>query len=154
MSLPKRNEESEEMFHKEMRALRIPEGIGIQIPPPSFGWLRGEFWSYTSRKELSVRFPVFEEELNPLGNMQGGVIAAAFDNTFGPLSFLCAKGPAVTLDMNQQYVRGIRSGDYLYITAKLVNYSPYSMYMTAEACNSKGKPVASAGTNSLILKRV
>lgn len=152
--LPEKNLESLELLDKEMSSLVIPEGVPKpKLPPPSFDWMKAEFWSYISRKEITIRFPVFDEETNPMGNMQGGVIAAAFDNTFGPLSYLCAKGLSVTLDMTQQYIRGIRPGDFLYVTAKLVTISPYSMYMTAEAINQKGKPVASSSTNCLILKR-
>jgi len=49
--------------------------------------MKGEVIDYDMEHEtLTNRFPVLAEHLNPYGNIQGGIIAAAIDNTIGPLS--------------------------------------------------------------------
>jgi acyl-coenzyme A thioesterase PaaI-like protein len=58
-----------------------------QFPPPVFTTMQGEFIALDlDHQSLTTRFPVDERYLNPYGLLQGGIIAAAVDNTFGPLS--------------------------------------------------------------------
>jgi len=84
--------------------------------------------------------------------MQGGFIAAAFDNTFGPLSYLAARGLCVTLDLHTQFVRAIDVGDELTIVAKVASRGPNTMYLTGEARNKKGKLIAACSANILVVK--
>ena len=90
-------------------------------------------------------------KLNPIGVMQGGVLAAAFDNTLGPLSYAAAQKAAVTLDMSQTYLRGVKKGDTLYCEAEVVTRGQRTLYMTASAFDQRGKLVATAQTQILIL---
>ena len=137
---------------QEMQSLPFPPGMDIKIPPPIFLEMEGKFLSYVSRKELTVSFPVPERYCNPLGNMQGGVIAAAFDNTFGPLSFLAVRGPTATIDMTTQYIRPVPLGDTLTITARVVLRGFSTMYMTADGYSKAGKLVAMSSTNMTIIR--
>ena len=66
------------------------------IPPPVFTSMQGEFVDFDLEEGILVtRFPVRQDYLNPYGAMQGGMVAAAVDNTLGPLSMLVAP-PNVT----------------------------------------------------------
>ena len=77
------------------------------FPPPVFVAMQGEFLEYAPENHtLSVRFPVLENWLNPYGIMQGGMLAAAIDNTIGPLSVLVAP-PNVTRTMEIKYKRSV-----------------------------------------------
>ena len=61
------------------------------IPPPVFTAMQGEFIEFDfDIGTLTTRFPVLDEFRNPYGSMQGGMLAAAVDNTFGPLSMMVA----------------------------------------------------------------
>lgn len=83
------------------------EGAPLQLPPPCFLTMGGEFLSFDAKaKRLRTRFPFKPEFTNPLGYMQGGLIVGAIDNTIGPLSFLVAP-PSVTNQLNTHYIRPI-----------------------------------------------
>ena len=69
---------------------------------------------------MIVSLPVEEHQTNPVGVMQGGFIAAAFDNTFGPLSYLVAKRPMTTIDMSIQYIRGVETGQTVFVETWIV----------------------------------
>ena len=78
------------------------------VPPPSFLWMKGEFVEFDLEAGwLVTRFPVDERYLNPYGAMQGGLVAAAADNTLGPLSMLVAP-PNVTRRLEMKYSRAIK----------------------------------------------
>jgi acyl-coenzyme A thioesterase PaaI-like protein len=73
------------------------------IPPPVFTFMEGEFIAFDHDEGwLQACFPVKQEYLNPYKMMQGGMIAAAIDNTLGPLSILIAP-PNVTRTLEVKY---------------------------------------------------
>ncbi len=136
----------------ELEEFREKMGATMPFPPPCFTSMRGEFLEYDSRKCLKVSFPVTAESLNPQATMQGGFITAAFDNVFGPLSYLAARSPCTTVDIHTQFIRGIGEGETLIITARVVARGPHSIHMTAEAVNSAHKLIASSNTNLLVVQ--
>ena len=87
---------------------KLPKHPSIEIPPKIFVDMDGEFLEYVEGKSLTTRFPVKERYQNPLGAMQGGMIVAAMDNTYGPLSYMVA-APSVTTHMNATYIHPVRS---------------------------------------------
>jgi acyl-coenzyme A thioesterase PaaI-like protein len=69
---------------------------------------------------LAAQFPVRESYLNPYGTMQGGMIAAAVDNTLGPLSMLVAP-PNVTRRLEMTYSRPVTLDmDAILVEARLI----------------------------------
>lgn len=140
-----------ELLWREMDAMKAKASMTLELPPPCFHDMQGEFMRYASRKAILVSFPVLAKQLNPIGVMQGGYIAAAFDNTLGPLSYLAAQKPAVTLDMTQTYLRAARLGETMYCEAEVITRGVKTIFMTASLCDSRGKLVASAQTQVLIL---
>lgn len=87
------------------------------IPPPVFHTMRGRFTAFDLGSGLLVaRFPVLEGYRNPYGSMQGGMIAAAIDNTIGPLSMLVAP-PNVTRRLQVTYSHPV-TPDLEYITVE------------------------------------
>ena len=92
------------------------------LPPSAFESMEGEFVSFDhDQGALVARFPVRSDDLNAYGTMQGGVIAAAVDNTLGPLSLLVAPpnytrhleltySRPVTPDLGHILVRGVYLG--------------------------------------------
>lgn len=87
------------------------------IPPPVFTTMQGEFLAFDVEiGVLETRFPVLEAYLNPYGSLQGGIVAAAVDNTLGPLSMLVAP-PNVTRRLQMKYSRPVTT-DLEFITVK------------------------------------
>ncbi len=115
------------------------------FPPPVFLAMQGEFLAYDSENfVLSVRFPVLENWLNPCGIMQGGMVAAAIDNTIGPLSALVA--PAnVTRHMELKYSRAVTPKmEYLIIKAQLVERNGRWLTFKAETIDPQGQRLVRA----------
>ena len=135
----------------ELEEFREKVSARTPFPPPCFASMGGEFLHYESRKSLKVSFPVKAETLNPEAAMQGGFITAAFDNVFGPLSYLAARNPCRTLDIHTQFIRSIREGDTLVITATIVARGTDTIHMTGEAVNSAQKLIATSSTNLWIV---
>jgi uncharacterized protein (TIGR00369 family) len=136
----------------EMAEMFQNSPIPVQVPPPSFTSMNGEFVEYEKNKRLVVSFPVNISQTNPVGVMQGGFIAAAFDNSFGPLSYLIAKRPMTTIDMNIQYIRGVEVNQTIFVEARMEAKGFSTMHMKAEMKTAKGKLLATATTNLLIIK--
>lgn len=146
------NKEQIEMVMKEMNEGFQSGVFKITLPPPSFEDMNAEIIEYVKNKSITVTFPVRTNQTNPMGFMQGGYIAAAFDNAFGPLSYLVAQKPVTTIDMNVQYIRGVANQQKVYVTASIQARGNSTIHMTGEMKNEKGKLLATATTNLLILK--
>lgn len=113
---------------------------GLKLPPPIFHELGAEVISFDAEAaSLVCRFAVQERWQNPLGFMQGGMIAAVLDNTIGPLSFLIAP-PSVTTQMNLTYLRPVTPQEaYITVTARLVERTRRLLVFSAQAAGSDGK---------------
>ncbi len=117
----------------------------INFPPPVFETMEGVVVSYDADKEVLVnKFPVLNQYLNPYGNMQGGIISAAIDNTIGPLSMLVS-APNFTRHMSVKYGK-IISPDlgYIYVTAKFIEKKKRQLFFEAVVEDKDGSKLASA----------
>ena len=115
------------------------------FPPPIFAAMQGEFLNFDAEQSiLRVRFPVLESWLNPYGIMQGGMVAAAIDNTVGPLSALVASAN-VTRHMELKYSRAatLETG-FIIVTARLFERDGRWMTFKAEARDPQGKRLTRA----------
>lgn len=142
---------AEELFNAEMEQMKFMFPAA-QVPPNCFRWMNVKVLQYESRTQLSIELPVTEEMLNPMRVMQGGFVTAAFDNAFGPLSYVAAKNPCTTLDMHTQYIRPIPVGELLTVTVRVISRGPVSLHLSGEAFNRKGKLVASCSSNMIVMK--
>jgi acyl-coenzyme A thioesterase PaaI-like protein len=115
------------------------------FPPPVFLAMQGEFSAYDPESNtLSVRFPVLENWLNPYGIMQGGMVAAAIDNTIGPLSVLVAP-PNVTRHMELKYSRAVTpEADFITVKACLVERNGRWLTFKAEVRDPQGQRLVRA----------
>ena len=117
----------------------------VTIPPPVFEAMKGEFLKFDEENGiLECRFPVLKEHLNPYGTMQGGIIAAAVDNTLGPLSMLVSS-PNFTRKMELKYRRTILpETEYIYIIGKFVEKKGRQLFFTASVHDNNGLEYAFA----------
>jgi acyl-coenzyme A thioesterase PaaI-like protein len=112
------------------------------FPPPVFTAMQGEFVALDLEAgTLSARFPVLAHYLNPYGTMQGGMIAAAVDNTLGPLSVLVAP-PNVTRRLEITYSRPEMG--YLIVTAQLLDRQGRRLFFRAKVRSPAGQSLARA----------
>ena len=111
---------------------KMLEGTGMKVPPPIFTHMQGEFISIDFEKNsIVIQFPILEEFENPMGYMQGGMIAAAIDNALGPLSFMLAP-PSVTKTMTLDYKRPISNDlDSIFVHAQLDNKTDRELHLSA-----------------------
>lgn len=139
-------------LQEEIENIMRHAGPGATFPPKCFLSMKAEFVSYESRQSLVITLPVLEESLNPMQMMQGGFLGAAFDNAFGPLSYLAARAPCATMNLSVQFIRPVEFRERLTVHAKVASRGIQVLHMTAEAFNSKNKLVAAAVAGAAIMR--
>lgn len=137
------------MIHDKVMDI-IRDKLGDQwdrylIPPPVFGAMEGEFVAFDQDEgSLTTHFPVLEVHLNPYGSMQGGVVAAAVDNTLGPLSMLLAP-PNVTRRLEMKYSRPATTDlEYITVKGKLLERNGRWLTFSADVRDPEGVLLARA----------
>jgi acyl-coenzyme A thioesterase PaaI-like protein len=146
------------MVHRAIQQF-IHEKLGEKkdqflLPPPVFETMEGEFLDFDpEEKSLKTRFPVLQKFLNPYGSMQGGMVAAAVDNTIGPLSMLVAP-PNVTRRLEMKFSRPITPDlEFILVEARLVEAKGQMLTFRAEVKDLKGKGLAKARAFHWIIER-
>ena len=141
-------------YFEQLAARHYPEGFDdIVIPPPVFVSMGAEFLKIDPETAMmEVKFPVPESSLNPFGSMQGGMIAAAVDNTIGPLSMLVGS-MNFTRDLELKYRKPVR-GEYEYIIVKanLTEKKNRRLFFSAEVKDPDGNLLVSAKAMNWIIE--
>jgi len=144
------NLSSEETFLFMKEKMSLAEGLAM--PPKCFIEMGGRFIDYQENKSIRLGFPVQERYSNPAGNLLGGMISAAFDNTFGPLSYLAAKKPTVSLDLNITFIKPIRPKDLeLIVEGNIVKISKKFIIFEGKAYNPDNELIATGTSRMMIL---
>ncbi len=144
----KPGEECSDIFHDEEFKRSYPD---LELPPPSFRSSGARVIFCERGKSLVLDFPVREEQTNPIGTLQGGILCSFFDDVFGTLSFVSLRRPCVTIDMNVNFVRGARPGEIVRIRAAFTSKTRRVLQLHAEAYNEKEKLLATATSNLLVM---
>jgi acyl-coenzyme A thioesterase PaaI-like protein len=120
--------------------------------PPVFKEMNGQILDYDlTVGTLTCQFPVEERYQNPYRTMQGGMIAAAIDNTIGPLSVLIAP-PNVTRQLEIRYKRPITADHHsITITAVLKTRTHSYLFFNAQVRTDNGELAATAKARHYIL---
>lgn len=109
---------------------------------------------YIDGESISIAFPVLDIYSNPRKSMQGGFISAAFDNSFGCLSFLSTgQMEMASVDISVNYHRPIFEKDTLTVTAYLKSRGRNIIHLTGEAYDTENRLIASATTNLILLEK-
>ncbi len=146
------NHEQLNALQRAMEMVEIPLGYHYQLPPPSFASLNGQFMGYIDRKELFTKFIINKTFSNPQGTSQGGIIAACFDDTFGPLGMITSRHPVMSIDMNIQYIRAVPLETEIFIHTRVISHSPTTLFLRADAFNVRKKLLAQASSNLFVVK--
>ena len=125
----------------------------FRIPPPVFDLMHGDVQSFDEEEGvLVVRFPVLETYQNPYGSMQGGMIAAAVDNTLGPLSMLVAP-PNFTRRLEMKYTRPIMAEiEHIFVEASFLGREGNWLSFQADVRDSAGELLARARATHWIIE--
>ncbi|MBT8232804.1 MAG: hypothetical protein KJN84_09255 [Bacteroidia bacterium] len=124
----------------------------IILPPPVFVDMEGNILGYDNLKQsIRIKYPLKYKYANPFGKMQGGIIAAAIDNTFGPLSMLTAS-LNYTRKLEVKYKKQIEITDkYIIVEAIAKELRKNNLYMEAKVFNHDGCVMATAKATNWIV---
>ena len=87
-----------------------------------------------AEQTLAFAFPVQPWQSNRVGNLHGGVICTAFDMTIAALArFYAGENFAPTVSLDVKYIRPVKVGDELIVTAKATATGRRISQLTAEA---------------------
>ncbi len=144
-----------ELLQKEMNEMAAQFksiGFEVEIPPNSMKTHGAIYNDYEPGKMLSAVFPFNENFLNPLRTYQGGFLCAAIDDVFGPLTYLTAKRPVLTVQMNTTFIRPFTQKDEkITIRAEVISQSKSLLVLQAEVKTQDGKLIAISNNQSFIM---
>ena len=132
---------------------------GLTIPPPVFEDMQAEVVDFVPGDaethvgaRLTVRMPVLERYRNPMGHVQGGIVAAMADNAVGPLSYLVAP-PSVTTQLTISYLAPLPPGlPSVDVTATLAHRGGRTLLFDAEVRAPDGDLLAAARAAHTIVR--
>lgn len=129
----------------------VPDGMDFELPPPILRDMEVSFRSFEPGRSLTMDVPLFERYAGPTGMVQGGVIAAAFDDAYGPLAYLTAGAFAVTVTLDLSFVRPLPvSAGSMEVEVRVVENTRRLVFLEGSARNPEGKLVATSRTEMLI----
>ena len=132
--------------------VKMEGGEMLTLPPNSFVEANAEIVEYVEGKSIAVKIPLYEKYNNPVGIILGGYLPMFFDLTFGPLSYLVARKPTTSLDINTTFIRPMSVADKeVTIKSSVVNMSKSYLLLDAKAFNAKGQLLATATSRLRIL---
>jgi len=125
---------------------------GRAAPPPSAALLGWELVAVDPETgTIEVAFTATEQFLNPIGVIQGGLLAAMLDDTLGP-ALVATLGPgqfAPTADLHVQFLRPARPGR-LTGRGRIVRRGRDIAFMAGELLDDAGQLVAVATATATI----
>ena len=123
------------------------------LPPKIFRDMEGRFVAYEKGKSLTAAFPVLERYEGPSGVMQGGMISAAFDNVYGPFSYLLTSSYCITVNLNTSFVRPItRQEGEILVEVTLVDRTKQFLLLDGTARNPQGKLIAQSTSQWFVVQ--
>jgi uncharacterized protein (TIGR00369 family) len=116
-------------------------------PPPPVARLLG--WTLDSMDEergtIRVEFTATADFLNPIGTVQGGILAAMLDDTMGPAAVILLGGSGFpqTLELKTSFVRPAYPGK-LYAEASVRHRGRDILFLEGSLFTADGELVATA----------
>jgi acyl-coenzyme A thioesterase PaaI-like protein len=92
-----------------------------------------EYLEVNPSKNLKALLPFQEKFTNPAGIFQGGILCAALDEVFGPLSYISAQAPCMTLALHTTFLAPFkREMKTCQIEGMILKQSKNFIFMRAE----------------------
>jgi len=125
---------------------------GRVAPPPAAGLLGWQLMAVDPETgTIEVAFTATEQFLNPIGVIQGGLLAAMLDDTLGP-ALVATLGPgqfAPTTDLHVQFLRPVRPGP-LTGRGRVIHRGRDIAFLAGELLDDSGQIVAAATATAKI----
>lgn len=124
----------------------------LQLPPPTLHELQLEYLEIIPGNKMSAKVPFQERFTNPVGLYQGGMLSACIDEVFGPLSYITASGPCMTLSMNVTFLGSFKEEmGHCIIEASVLKKTKNFIFMRADVRSPEGELMAHAETHVKVL---
>lgn len=103
---------------------------------------------------ITLVYSLYDWEMNPRGELHGGIIASMFDVSLGITARCACQCPQIaTTDISVSYLRRVEADDTIRIVTKVQKSGKLMVRITAEAYSDKtGKVVATAQGSFMVLK--
>jgi len=117
---------------------------------PSSLWMRGVLLDI-DEGVATISYEIRKEMTNPLGTIQGGVMAALIDDTMG-LAFytLFQKNMYTSTNLNVNFLFGAREGEVVTVKAKMVRMGKKIANIECKVYNEKGDIITTATSNLVV----
>lgn len=121
-----------------------------EIPPPVIRAMEAEVREWEPGQRVVMSFPTLDRYAGPTGFVQGGVLAAAFDNAFGPVAYTAAGTLVVSVALSVTFVRPLPvSAGRFDVDAELVEVTRRFAFVRGEARSPDGRLLATC-TSELV----
>lgn len=128
------------------------QGADVQLPPPSMLELQIEYLEAIPGKLIKGKVPFQKRFSNPIRTYQGGLLSAAMDDHFGPLSYITAQGPCTTLSLNTTFLKPFTEKMlYCIIEAEVLQKTKSFIFMRATVKSPEGILIAHGDSHVAIL---
>ena len=108
--------------------------------------MKGEFLLWEKEKRLKARFPYDVRFTNPIASMQGGILCAALDNVWGPLSYMTMAAPCVTLELSTTFVSPVLPADEWYdVEGWIISRTKRLLFMEGHIKAADGQRLIATG---------
>jgi len=117
---------------------------------PSSLWLRGTLIEIEEGVAI-ISYKIRKEMTNPLGTIQGGVMAALIDDTMG-LAFysLFQQNMFTTTNLNVNYLFGAKEGEEVKVEAKVVRIGKKIANVECKVYNNNEDIICTATSNLVV----
>jgi uncharacterized protein (TIGR00369 family) len=104
-------------------------------------------------KRIKLGFDAKAEFLNPVGNIQGGILAAMLDDTMGPLVVAATNRESfgTTIDLNVSFIRPVKPGP-ITATAQITGMGARVAFMEGKLFDANERLCARATATALLVK--
>lgn len=124
----------------------------MTLPPPTLSELGLEYLEVNPGVKMVAKVPFQKRFTNPVGLYQGGILGACVDEVFGPLSYMTAGAPTVTLSMNLSFLGSFKEEmGHCLIEAIILKKTKNFIFMRAEVRTLQGDLIAHAETHVKVL---
>lgn len=124
----------------------------LTLPPPTLSELMLEYTEIVPGEKIVAKVPFQRRFTNPVGIYQGGMLAACVDEVFGPLSYVTAKGPCMTLSMNVTFLGAFKEEmGHCFIEGIVLKKTNNFIFMRADVRSPTGELLAHAETHMKVI---
>ena len=146
-----RNKENMSVHEQWLQKIKLFHG-NLQLPPPTLKELGLRYIEIVDGQKIVATVPFQKKFTNPLGLYQGGILSACVDEVFGPLSYLSAKGPCVTLSMNMTFLSSFKEEmSQCVIEAVVLKQTKNFIFLRGEVRTKEGELIAHSESHVKIL---